>query len=276
MLIIVGFNNYFFARIWANFFETINLIKDYSISETGNIKFTESEITEFNQLNSVFEKMNERIKKDYQNLREFIENISHEIQNPIAIIKSRIDLLQQNENLNQTQNELIQSIQNNSIRLSNLNKSLILLSKIDNNQFPDKGNVDIIENINYHLDNFEDIIQSKSISVNKDFKNQIILRADPSLISIMLLNLLKNSIYHNMPSGNIEIRTEANTLQIINSGNELVIDPEDLFKRFNKSSNRPESLGLGLSIVKKICDYYNFTIHYAYKDRFHIITINFI
>lgn len=275
LFIIIGFNKYFFSQIWGNFFKTIDVIKDYSISETKKLTFAKSEITEFNQLNHVFEKMHERIKQDYQNLKEFIENISHEIQNPLAIIKSRVDLLQQNENLDKSQAELIQSIQSSTIRLSNLNRSLILLSKIDNNQFPVREEVSIVENINLHLNNFEDIIQSKNISLHKDYKNQIIITADTSLINIMLLNLLKNSIYHNLPAGTVEIVTESNILIIKNSGKKLDINPEDLFKRFIKSSNKPDSLGLGLAIVKKICDYYNFSIKYTCQGNFHIITIIF-
>jgi signal transduction histidine kinase len=275
LFFIIGLNNYFFSRIWSSFFKTINVIKDYSISETRNIAFTESEITEFNQLNNVFEKMNERIRKDYQNLKEFIENISHEIQNPLAIIKSRIDLLQQSESLDKSQADLIQSLQTSTSRLSTLNKSLILLSKIDNNQFPDKGQVNIADNINCLLDNFEDIIQAKNITLNKDYRDQINIMADSSLINILLLNLLKNSIYHNLPSGNIEIATESDTLTIRNTGKKLDLNPEDLFKRFTKSSNKPESLGLGLAIVKKICDYYNFSIQYTCQDNNHIIKIRF-
>lgn len=275
LFFIIGLNSYFFSRIWSSFFKTINVIKDYSISETRNIAFTESEITEFNQLNNVFEKMNERIRKDYQNLKEFIENISHEIQNPLAIIKSRIDLLQQSESLDKSQAGLIQSLQTSTSRLSTLNKSLILLSKIDNNQFPDKAVVSIADNINCLLDNFEDIMQSKNITLKKDYRDQINIMADSSLINILLLNLLKNSIYHNLPSGKIEIVTESDTLMIRNTGKKLDINPEDLFKRFTKSSNKPESLGLGLAIVKKICDYYNFNIQYTSQDNNHIIYIRF-
>lgn len=252
------------------------MIIDYNISDTKEITFPELEITEFNLLNQVFEKMHERIKQDYQNLKEFIENISHEIQNPLAIIKSRVDLLQQNENIDKSQAELIQSIQSSAIRLSNLNKSLILLSKIDNNQFSEREEVDIVENINFHLYNFEDIIQSKNISVHKNYKNPLVVWADSNLISIMLLNLLKNSIYHNLPSGTVEVITEPKLLTIKNSGKKLNISQEDLFKRFTKSSNRPDSLGLGLAIIKKICDYYHFSIQYSCQDNFHVITIIFI
>jgi signal transduction histidine kinase len=276
LVCLIAFNNYFFSHLWGNFFKTIEVIKDYNISDTKEISLPESDIAEFNLLNQVFEKMHTRIKQDYRNLKEFIENVSHEMQNPLAIIKSKVDLLQQNENMDRKQAELIESIQGNAIRLSNLNKSLILLAKIENNQFPEKENVDIVANINFHLDNFDEIIRSKNISLMKNFKDPVSVQADTNLISIMLLNLLKNAVYHNHHSGSIEVITESNSLILRNSGDKPAINQEDLFNRFTKSSLRPDSLGLGLAIVKKICDYYSFKIQYTYQSDLHIIQVDFL
>jgi len=275
MLCIVIFNNYFFKRIWGNFFKTIETIQNYNVTEVQEVHLPESEISEFNLLNRVLEKMHERIKQDYQNLKEFIENISHEIQTPLAIIKSKIELLTQTENLDKNQLALIQSMHKSSIRLSNLNKSLILLSKIDNNQFPKKEKVNIMEIIDFHLENFEEIIESKGIDVTKDYQCPVTIQADSDLINMLVLNLLKNAVYHNQPSGKLEISCGINVLTIKNTGKELEISPEDLFKRFTKSSIKADSLGLGLAIVKKICDYYHFLIRYTYQDSYHIITIYF-
>jgi signal transduction histidine kinase len=276
LVFLVVFNRYFFSHLWGSFFATIEIIKDYNIADSTDIHFPESDITEFNLLNQVFEKMHERIKQDYQNLKEFTENISHEIQNPLAIINSKIDLLQQTENLSISQNKLIQSIQGNAIRLSNLNKSLILLSKIDNNQFPEKEMIDIAQIVNFHLGNFEDIIQSKHITLQKNYNNTVHILGDSNLIGIMLLNLLKNSIYHNLDPGTIEVTTEPDSLIIKNTGRKHDISHDDLFKRFIKSSDRSDSLGLGLAIVKKICEYYHFDIHYSYKNDNHIVKVHFI
>lgn len=278
LILLIGvyvFNSYFFSKIWKNFFNTVQVIKNYDISNKNEIVLPKSEIQEFALLNQGFMKMHTRIKQDYQNLKEFIENISHEIQTPLAIIKSKIDLMLQNENMDKTQLEQIQSIQNSAIRLSNLNKSLILLSRIDNNQFSEKVNVNVPEIIDIHLANFEDIIQSKEIFVQKNYKNTLVVSADAGLITIMILNLLKNAVYHNIPSGIIDITITSKELIIKNSGKELEIVEDDLFKRFTKSSNRKDSLGLGLAIVKKICDLYNFRIQYTYKESQHCISINF-
>jgi signal transduction histidine kinase len=272
---IIFLNKYFVNRLWGNFFTTVDVIKDYRISESNHIELPESEIIEFQLLNEGFEKMHERIKLDYQNLREFIENISHEIQNPLAIIKSKIDLLQQDTELGKPQAELIQSIQGSAIRLSNLNKSLILLSKIDNNQFQIREKVDIAKSIDQHLENYEDILMTKNINLTREYNNGLSVQGDPGLISIMLLNLLKNSIIHNLQSGTIDITIIDSTLTIKNTGKKLEINQDDIFKRFIKSSSRPDSLGLGLAIVKKICDYYQFGIEYSSSDIYHIVTISF-
>ena len=275
MLCILGLNNLLFKRIWGNFFKTIEIIQTYNISDNKNFKLPVSEISEFDLLNKVLEKMQERISQDYQNLKEFIENVSHEIQTPLAIMKSKIELLTQTEKLDDEQLALIQSIQTSAIRLSNLNKTLILLSKIDNNQFPKKENVNIKEVIDFHMDNFAEIIESKDIRIEKEYQCLISIQADHDLISVMLLNLLKNAIYHNQPSGKLLIHCDSNNLIIQNTGKELEISEEDLFKRFAKSSLRPDSLGLGLAIVKKICDYYQFQINYSYQNNYHTITITF-
>lgn len=275
MLCIMVFNNYFFKSIWGNFFKTIDVIQGYNISDNQNMKLPDSEISEFNMLNRVLERMQERIRQDYQNLKEFIENVSHEIQTPLAIIKSKVELLIQTEKLDEEQIALLQSVQTSAMRLSNLNKTLILLSKIDNNQFPKKENIAVQDIIDFHLDNFAEIIESKEIELKKDFQSKLTIQADSDLIHVMLLNLLKNAIFHNQPAGKLEIICSSNNLTIRNTGKELEINPEDLFKRFTKSSVRPDSLGLGLAIVKKICDYYNLDLHYSYENQFHTINIRF-
>jgi signal transduction histidine kinase len=272
---IVIFNNFFFKRIWGNFFKTIDVIKSYNISNTQEVKLPKSEIMEFDLLNNVLGKMHERIQQDYKNLKEFIENISHEIQTPLAIIKSKIELLMQNEKYDKEELALIQAVQASAIRLSNLNKTLILLSRIDNNQFPVKEKIDLKDVIDLHLDNFNEIIESQNLTLTKDYQYSLYVMADQGLINIMLLNLLKNAIYHNHPSGKLHIICGPQSLVIKNTGKELGINPDDLFKRFAKSSYKPESLGLGLAIVKKICDYYQFQIQYTFEENYHVITILF-
>ncbi len=275
LLCIFLFNRYFLSRVWSDFFHTIDVIRNYDLQKSKELNISESEITEFNLLNIVFDKMIDRIKQDYLGLKEFTENISHEIQTPLAIIKAKIDLLLQNETLDENQINLILSMQTSAIRLSNLNKSLILLAKIDNNQFQEHEKISIKESIEFHLNNFEEIIETKNIKLSKSYKENVEVVADSNLINILIINLLKNAIRHNLPSGILDIVLENNKLTIGNSGSENNVAVEELFKRFIKASSKPESLGLGLAIIKKICDYYRFSIQYSYKDKYHKIEVLF-
>lgn len=275
LVCLVLFNNIFLTRIWGSFFNSLSVIKDFSITDKKDIHLPETEIAEFSQLNQVLEKMHSRIRKDYDSLEEFIENVSHEIQTPLAVISSKTDLLLQDEKLDTAGLRQIQSIRNNVARLSNLNRSLILLAKIDNHQFPARENVEITHIINFHLENFDEILKAKKIVPQCNFSNPITVMADPGLINIMLLNLLKNAIYHNIHAGKLDVTVSDNVLNIRNTGKNPEMDGEELFKRFVKTSERADSLGLGLAIVKKISDYYQYAISYSFTDDLHCISIRF-
>jgi len=272
---IFAFNRYFIHQIWSKFFQTLETIQSIEISKNDKLELPVSEIYEFTLLNAVFDKMISRIRNDYFNLKEFTENISHEIQNPLAIIKSKIELLSQNEKLDEEQIKLIHSLQSNAVRLSNLDKSLILLAKINNNQFSERENINIIDVINFHLSNFEDVIQTKQITVQNKINSTFQIHADINLINILILNLLKNAVRHNLKGGTIDLAIEQHQFIIGNTGNEQDVNPDEMFKRFAKATGQPESLGLGLAIIDKICEYYNYTIQYLYNNKYHKFIISF-
>ena len=113
--------------------------------------------------------MTEKIYQDYLSLKEFTENASHEIQTPLSVMRAKIELLLQMENLNDEQVQHIASLYESVNRLSNLNKTLILLTRIENDQFPDKRRINLNERIKYHLENFEEAIKSKEITLTTSF-----------------------------------------------------------------------------------------------------------
>jgi len=160
-------------------------------------------------------------------------------------------------------------------RLSRLNKTLILMAKIENRQFPESKAVHPSTIIDAQLENLEDLILSKRINVTKNTDEEMVLRMNPFLAEIMLVNLIKNAVRHNIEGGELMIELTKERLQIFNSGVPLKIDPELLFKRFYKSSSSPESIGLGLAIVQKICVMYGFRIAYSYTGEMHVMSVTF-
>jgi signal transduction histidine kinase len=150
------------------------------------------------------------------------------------------------------------------------------LAKIENRQFPESKPVDPAVMIDFQLESLEDLIISKKISVIKRLENDGTIHMNPYLAEILLVNLIKNAVRHNISSGELIIELTKDKLTIANSGAPLQMDPELLFKRFHKASSSPESLGLGLAIVQKICTLYGFKIGYSYENRMHTIRVEFL
>ncbi len=128
---------------------------------------------------------------------------------------------------------------------------------------------------NKHLNNYEELIAAKQITITKNIESNIKLLMNEALAEILISNLITNSIKHNIEEGSIEIILKRRQLFISNTGAKLSSDPSELFERFKKDKVSSESLGLGLSIVKKICERYGYEISYRYLDFLHTTTITF-
>jgi signal transduction histidine kinase len=262
-------------RAWNGFYDTIKKLNRYDINSQNEFSLGSSEVKEFDELNKVLVAMIERIKKDYQNMKEYTENASHELQTPLAIINMKMELLLQSHTLNEKQLKAVLEAYEASNRLSKLNQTLLLLAKIENRQFPESKLVLPQSVIESQLEMVEDLIDSKKIHVVKNFETGVVLQMNPYLADILFANLIKNAIRHNILGGDLIIRIEANQLTVSNSGKEIKINKDNLFERFHKQSASPDSLGLGLAIVQKICEGYGFIVSYDYADGLHQFIINY-
>lgn len=260
-------------KIWGPFFINLEKLKEFDLVKEGALELKSSTITELKQLNEVILSMTKKMQSDYKNLKEFAENASHEIQTPLAIIKTKLELLIQSGKQNEEEMKIISSVNEAANKLSRLNQALLLLSKIENQQFNLKEKVNISDILKKQISNFNELIESKNITLSHSIPDDVIISGNPILTDILIANLITNSIKHNIEKGDICIMLNCTDLQIINSGKELLINPGDLFERFKKNDAGSESLGLGLSIVKKICDAQNIAIEYKYEEYKHKIIL---
>ena len=268
-------NRFLLSKLWKPFNATLQQLKQFNLPGKSEVHLEVSDIKEFMELNAAVSIMTQRVSHDYNEIKSFTENASHEIQTPLAIITSKLELLSQSDNVKEEQMNIIQTISETTNRLSKLNQSLILLTKIDNQQFTQTGPVDISSLIIRHLNNYEELLQAKGITLTKKMLPGVCINMNETLAEILIVNLLTNAIKHNIEKGIINIDLTATTFSISNTGNTPKIDTNAFFERFKKGSDSNESLGLGLSIVNKICEAYNFTIAYNFKERLHNIIINF-
>jgi len=262
-------------KLWLPFNNTLQQLQQFNLSNTTAITLNNSDINEFKELNDAVMAMSETVLNDYGALKNFTENASHEIQTPLAVIKTKLELLMQAENFSEAQMRYIQQIQEEISRLSKLNQALLLLTKIDNRQFKDTESVDIANIITRQLDNYEELITAKEITLTKNIAGESFVVMNKTMAEILVSNLITNAIKHNIKKGTIQINADGNLLTVKNTGAVLSTNPNELFERFKKDKVNSESLGLGLSIVKKIADQCRFKASYNYTNGSHIVSINF-
>jgi signal transduction histidine kinase len=261
--------------LWNPFYKTLSELNKYEIKNHEQHKFAPEKTLEFNQLNAALNKMMEKIYSDYVQQKEFTENASHEMQTPLAVVKANLSLLMQSPHLKEDEMNRLQTIENTIKKLSSLNKALILLSKIENNQFSESEAIQVKAVVSKIADNFIDVIHSKNISLDLMLNQDISTKMNPTLAEILITNLLQNAIRHNTENGQITIELKENSLIISNTGNPLTIPEEQLFMRFKKNDASKESLGLGLSIVNSIAKSYGFDINYSYINSSHYFKVVF-
>lgn len=261
--------------LWKPFYRTLSRLNMYDIKNHDHQHFNSEKTIEFNQLNDVLNKMMDKIYTDYIQQKEFTENASHEMQTPLAVVKANLSLLMQSPNLKEDEMNRLQTIENTIKKLSSLNKALILLSKIENNQFNESETVSVKAIVTRLTDNFAEVLESKGLKIDINLADDVFIKMNPTLAEILVSNLLQNAIRHNVENGKIAIELKGKQLAITNTGEQLSIAKEELFTRFKKNDASKESLGLGLAIVKSICKSNNLEISYAFQNNTHSFVINF-
>ncbi|MEO6838472.1 MAG: HAMP domain-containing sensor histidine kinase [Ginsengibacter sp.] len=275
LLILFITNRFLLSKLWKPFNNTLEQLKQFNLSSKNKILVQPTDINEFKELNATVMSMTQKVNNDYESLKRFTENASHEIQTPLAIIKNKMELLAQSENLGESQITIIQSINDAASRLSRMNQSLLLLTKIENRQFENTERIDFSHILNRHIDNLEELPATKNILLIKNIADDFFIEMNEPLAEILISNLLINALKHNYQNGNIEISLAANALTVSNTGPVPKIKTSELFERFKKESTSNESLGLGLSIVKTICDSYGFEVSYNFTEGMHVMKITF-
>lgn len=262
------------SRLLLNpFYKILDRMNRYKIGKGVFISDVKTSTTEFKKMQSLFQKMIYRTENDYRKLKEYTENMAHEIQTPLAIIRGKTEHLISDEDVMNTHEDSVKVIYNETNNLSKLGKTLNLLTKIENGEYANYEKIQTEGIILKHVESVKELFELKSLKVDLDLYKNHELNIDPFLFEIVLKNLLRNAIRYATDDGPIKITTKSNTLSISNYGKELNCSNERLFERFYSSDNSNQSLGLGLALVKKICDLNQLQIDYKYIDSQHTFSI---
>jgi len=275
LLATLVFNWIISKRLWRPFQTSLNKIRDIGLPQVATIHFEKTGTEEFNELNSSLNMMVSKIHSDYMNMKEFTEDAAHEMQTPLAVAQSKLELLLQDASLSSSQTETIAQASTALGRLSKLNQSLLLLAKIENQQYEAGSAIDLVEISQKYLRLFEEIIREKRLSVTTGFTESFEVKIHPFLADSLIGNLIGNAIKYNHQGGKLTIAANHNEYCIANTAGHEALDQQMLFKRFSSSADaRHASTGLGLAIAKRIADTHQLSLSYHYSGEMHSFCLN--
>ncbi|MEO3404487.1 HAMP domain-containing sensor histidine kinase [Mucilaginibacter sp. CAU 1740] len=198
--------------------------------------------------------------------KQFIANVSHELLTPISIISSRLENILLQEELSEASENKMHASLKTLNRLKSIINSLLLISKVENNQY-DKADVVMIAGAIMEIqEELEDRLEEKRLTFTNNLKYIYSLMGNRPLMHTLLFNLINNAIKYNNPKGSItiadELKEDVYILEITDTG--MGMDQqqiENAFNRFEKfETEERESYGLGLAIVKSITAFHGIKV----------------
>jgi len=263
-------------RLWAPFYATMDSIRRYDVRQNKSLDLgSNTGVEEFDRLNQTLTSLIDNVDHAYHNQKQFTENAAHELQTPLAIIRSKVELMMEGPTLNEEMAQLLGEISDANERLSQMSRNLLLLTRIENGQYPEGEIVCLSRLVEKQTVFFRDYYENEVAETRIDIESGVQLAANSSLMEILVNNLLRNAYIHNVSGGYVQIQLSRTELLIENSGQPVEGDPERLFDRFKKGREDNRTTGLGLALVHQICQLYRLGLHYGYYSGIHRLRITF-
>lgn len=272
LLMILAVNAWVFYRNMRPLYTLLKWLENYRLGSKREPLDESLRIVEFRKLNEAANLFSERSEQLYEQQKLFIGNASHEMQTPLAICRNRLEMLMEDDTLTEKQLSELMKTHRTLENLTRLNKSLLLLCKIDNRQFTDVKPICLNELLMHYLDDYKEVYAYRRVQVNVHVEDCFQLEMSESLATVLLTNLLKNAFVHTSEGGTIELTFTASSFEIRNTG-EASLDKNRIFERFYKEGKKEGSTGLGLALVDSICKAYRLNLSYRFENGMHIFTI---
>lgn len=235
---------------------------------------SDTDIIEFRRLAAAASRAVRRFEHEYEERKIFIGNASHELQTPLAVCSNRIELLLDRTDLDPEMAAELVKLHRDLGHLIRLNKTLLLLTKIENGQFPDTCEIDVASMLADSLSLYSDVYSYKGIKASTVVDSSFVCRMNEQMASVLIGNLVKNAYVHSPDGGEIKVRVTAEGFSIMNTG-DVSLDGSRLFRRFYQDGNRKEgSVGLGLALAYSVCERNGMSLEYEFDGSNHKFAVN--
>lgn len=263
---ILGVSHFVFRKSMRPFYNVIAWLSNFRLGKKNDPLDNETKVEEFKVLNQAIREVTCRNEELYTRQKEFVENAAHELQTPLAVCMNKVEWLSENPACTEEQLMEYAELHRALGHVVKLNKSLLLLSRIENKQFPDTRTIEMNELVHTVAGDLSEIYGHKQINVSIEDIGTLVATLNESLAATLVTNLIKNAFVHNKSGGFVHIRLTTHELSIYNSGeSDEKLDVEKLYHRFSTQGIKKESTGLGLAIVRAIIDLYGLRLEYIHN-----------
>ena len=274
LIAILFINIWVFHRIMKPFYRLLEWLDNFRLDKKNEPLDNPTNTTEFRKLNVAVNRFAVHSEEIFEQQKQFIGNASHEIQTPIAVCQNRLEMLMEDETLTEQQmGEIVKTYQTLEY-VSKLNKSLLLLSKIDNSQFAETKEISLNEVLHGYSDDYREVYHYRGITLDIQEKATFRVQMNETLAVVLVTNLLKNAFVHNIDKGMIRVEITSSSIRFGNTGADVALDDKRIFERFYQGSRKREgSTGLGLAIVHAICRQCRLQVRYRFLDGMHWLEV---
>ena len=276
LILLAGYaiNRIVIKRLWKPFYKTVQEVEQYELAKQQVLQLPVTGTSEFDLLNQRLISMTDRAQREYQVVKEFSANAAHEMQTPLAVIRTHTEALMQVEQLLQQHYKSIQTIDQSVNRLTRLNQDLLLLARIENGQFPLQEKIDLDKIVKDKTTELAELMASLNITCQIQ-TTPVRISGNQHLAEVIVSNLLNNAIRYNKEGGTIIIELSSQQLTISNTSLLPALEANKISQRFYRHpETAAEGNGLGLSIVKQVCQVAGYTLKYHYRNELHVFSIS--
>ena len=261
-----------FHRSMRPLYELLQWLDRYRPGQKNSRVPNNTRIKEFSKLNTAAQEAVDRVENVVEQQKQFIGNASHELQTPLAVLGSRIEWMLDKTEPNEMQAEELLKMQRSLSHIVRLNKTLLLLTKIENGQFPESRPIALGSFIEEQAELYNEIYADRGLSCETDIQEDFTVEMNESLASTLTNNLLKNAFVHSEPGSKIAIIVRPRKLSVSNDGVQP-LDADRIFDRFFQGEKKEGSTGLGLALVKAVYKYYHLGLEYRFDNGRHCFSV---
>ena len=219
----------------------------------------------FNQIGMAINAMAQELSGTETLRTDFIANVSHELKTPLAVMGNYAAMLQRPGITEDEKNEYAKAISEAARKLAQLITNILKLNKLENQQiFPQPKEFDLSEQLCECLLVFEDAWEAKNLEIETDIQDDVRIKSDPELLSLVWNNLISNAVKFTPDGGRIglSLKTQGSNVVVQVSDTGCGMKPEvgqHIFEKFYQgdTSHATQGNGLGLALVKRVVDILN-------------------